>query len=45
MTGNKSSRLSFTYQNAVGTESIDDATDTTYYFRFTIHEFINKKKN
>ena len=32
MTGNTTSRLSFAYQAAVGTETIDDATDTTYFF-------------
>lgn len=32
MTGNKTSRLSFAVQTAVGTEAIDDATDTTYLF-------------
>jgi len=32
MTGNKTSRLSFAVQDAVGTEAIDDATDVTYFF-------------
>lgn len=32
MAGNKTSRLSFAVQAVVGTEVIDDATDTTYFF-------------
>ena len=32
MTGNKTSRLSFAVQAAVGTEAINAATDVTYFF-------------
>ena len=32
MAGNKTSRRCWAYQTAVGTEAIDDATDTTYFF-------------
>lgn len=32
MTGNKTSILVFAYQTAAGTESIDDASDVTYFF-------------